>query len=221
MVWTLLWCWYFRLAAISKFLIYPSSAFPGKNGSDDKLVLRPDEVTFVGVLCACTRLGLVDAGKVYFAEMSTMYSLRPTFAHYWCMANLLGSVGHLEEAEGLLKSVPGELKARALGGLLGLCRFRGEWELGERIALRLIELEPSNCAHYALLCGVYASAGRWEDVHRVKSIIKESDERFSPGHRLVDLNEIVHQFKVRERQPENQEIYVILDDLVSKLKLTS
>jgi hypothetical protein len=135
------------------------------------------------------------------------------------MANLYGSVGLLEEAEGLLQSVPEELKARALGGLLGLCRFRGEWELGERIALRLIELEPSNCAHYALLCSVYASAGRWEDAHRVKAIIKESDERFSPGHRLVDLNEIANQFRVRERQPENQDIYVILDDLVSKVKL--
>ncbi|KAM3405990.1 hypothetical protein ACQJBY_000187 [Aegilops geniculata] len=193
----------------------------GKNGSDDQRVLRPDEVTFIGVLCACTRLGLLDAGKVYFNQMTTTYSLRPTFAHYWCMANLYGSVGLLEEAEGLLKSVPEELKARALGGLLGLCRFRGEWELGERIALRLIELEPSNCAHYALLCSVYASAGRWEDAHRVKAIIKESDGRFSPGHRLVDLNEIASEFKIRERQPENQEIYVILDDLVSKLQFTS
>ncbi|KAM0846411.1 hypothetical protein ACQ4PT_055688 [Festuca glaucescens] len=193
----------------------------GKNGSDDQLVLRPDEVTFIGVLCACTRLGLLDAGKVYFEQMRSTYSLRPTFAHYWCMANLYGSIGLLEEAEGLLKSVPEELKAHALGGLLGLCRFRGEWELGERIALRLIELEPSNCTHYALLCSVYASAGRWEDAHRVKAIIKESDERFSPGHRLVDLNKIANQFKVRERQPENQDIYVILDDLVSKVKLAS
>ncbi|XP_047045871.1 pentatricopeptide repeat-containing protein At3g51320 [Lolium rigidum] len=191
------------------------------NGSDGQLVLRPDEVTFIGVLCACTRLGLLDAGKVYFEQMRSTYGLRPTFAHYWCMANLYGSVGLLEEAEGLLQSVPEELKARALGGLLGLCRFRGEWELGERIALRLIELEPSNCAHYALLCSVYASAGRWEDAHRVKAIIKESDERFSPGHRLVDLNAIANQFKVRERQPENQDIYVILDDLVSKVKLAS
>ncbi|KAI5021229.1 pentatricopeptide repeat-containing protein At3g51320 [Hordeum vulgare subsp. vulgare] len=193
----------------------------GKNGSDDQWVLGPDEVTFIGVLCACTRLGLLDAGKAYFNQMTTTYSLRPTFAHYWCMANLYGSVGLLEEAEGLLRSVPEELKARALGGLLGLCRFRGEWKLGERIALRLIELEPSNCAHYALLCSVYASAGRWEDAHRVKAIIKESDERFSPGHRLVDLNEIANEFKIRERQPENQEIYVILDDLVSKLQFTS
>ncbi|TVU18399.1 hypothetical protein EJB05_34494, partial [Eragrostis curvula] len=181
--------------------------------------VQPDGVTFIGVLCACARLGLLDEGKIYFEQMSTMYNLKPTFAHYWCMANLYGSVGRLEEAESLLRVVPEELKVRALGGLLGLCRFRGEWGLGERIALRLIELEPSNNAHYALLCSVYAAAGRWEEAHRVKNMIKERDVRFSPGHRLVNLNEIVGEFRISERQPEGQEIYAILDELVSRLKL--
>ncbi|KAK3137764.1 hypothetical protein QOZ80_5BG0456920 [Eleusine coracana subsp. coracana] len=181
--------------------------------------VQPDGVTFIGVLCACARLGLLHDGKTYFEQMSTRYNIKPTFAHYWCMANLYGSVGLLEEAEGLLRVVPEELKARALGGLLGLCRFRGEWRLGERIALRLIELEPSNNAHYALLCSVYAAAGRWEEAHRVKNIIKQRDVKFSPGHRLVNLNGIVQEFKLRERQPESQEIYAILDDLVSGLKL--
>lgn len=181
--------------------------------------MQPDGVTFIGVLCACARLGLLDDGKAYFQQMSAMHNIKPSFAHYWCMANLYGSVGLLEEAEGLLRTMPEELKARALGGLLGLCRFRGEWGLGERIALRLMELEPSNNAHYALLCNVYAAAGRWEEVHRVKNIMKERDVRYSPGHRLVNLNDIVQEFKLRERQPESQEIYSILDKLVLGLKL--
>lgn len=91
--------------------------------------------------------------------------------------------------------------------------------MGERIALRLIELEPSNNAHYALLFSVYAAAGRWEEVHRVKATMKERHERFSPGYRLINLNEIINEFRAREKQPENQEIYAILDDLAIKLKL--
>lgn len=181
--------------------------------------LQPDGITFIGVLCGCARLGLLDDGKKYFEQMRTMYHLKRTFAHYWCMANLYGSVGLPEEAEGLLRSVPEDLKSRALGGLLGLCRFRGEWGTGERIALRLIELDPSNNAHYALLCSVYAAAGRWEDAHRVKAIMKARDETFSPGHRLSNLNEIVHEYRVRERQPENQEMYAVLDDLASRLRI--
>jgi len=181
--------------------------------------VQPDGVTFIGVLCACARLGLLEDGRAYFEQMSTVYNLKPTFAHYWCVANLYGSVGLLEEAEGLLQSIPEDMKARALGSLLGLCRFRKDWRLGERIALRLIELEPSNNAHYALLCNVYAAVGRWEEVHRVKAIMKGRDERFRPGHRLVNLNEIVDEFKIRESQPENQEIYAIMDDLATRLKL--
>jgi hypothetical protein len=60
-------------------LTYLIPAFSEKNGSDDRWALRPDEVTFIGILCACTRLGLLDAWKVYFEQMSTMYSLMPTF----------------------------------------------------------------------------------------------------------------------------------------------
>jgi hypothetical protein len=83
----------------------------------------------------------------------------------------------------------------------------------------LIELEPSNNAHYALLCSVYAAAGRWEDTHRVKAIMKARDERFSPGHRLSNLNEIVHEYRVRERQPGSQEMYAVLDELASRLRI--
>jgi hypothetical protein len=53
----------------------------------------------------------------------------------------------------------------------------------------------------------------------VKNIIKEGDVRFSPGYRLVNLNDIVQEFKHLERQPESHEIYAILDGLVSELKL--
>jgi hypothetical protein len=117
--------------------------------------VQPDGVTFIGVLCACARLGLLQDRRAYFNQMSTVYNLKPTFAHYWCMAIFMG----------------------ALGRLLGLCRFRRDWRLGERIALRLMELEPSNNVHYALLCNVYAAVGRWEEVYRVKAIMKERDER--------------------------------------------
>jgi hypothetical protein len=39
-------------------LTYLIPTFSGKNGSDDIWVLQPDEVTSIGILCACTHLGL-------------------------------------------------------------------------------------------------------------------------------------------------------------------
>ncbi|XP_020113400.1 pentatricopeptide repeat-containing protein At3g51320-like [Ananas comosus] len=194
----------------------------GNARKERKPVFSPDEVTFVGVLCACARAGLLVEGKRYFEQMTELYNLKPMFAHYWCMANLYGALGLLQEAEEVLKSMSEETKALALGGLLGLCRFRGEVELGERIALRLIELEPNNGMYYALLCSVYVAAGRWDEAQKVKAMMKEKAVRFRPGHRLTNLNEIVHKFKVGDRsQMHSKEIYMILDDLATRLRLKS
>lgn len=176
--------------------------------------VRPDEVTFIGVLCACVRARLLSEGKKYFDQMSSMYKLTPTFAHYWCMANLYGSVGLVQEAEEVLKSMPGELESIVWSRLLGLCRFQGDVELGERIAKRLIELEPYNHSRYALLWNVYAAAGKWEDVAKVKVMMMERGLRATHGNSLVNLNELVHEFKVGDRsQPEMEKIYLMMDEL--------
>lgn len=193
------------------------------DGSQNELTrISPDEITFAGVLCACARAGLLAEGKKYFNVMTSLYKLKPSFAHYWCMANLYGSLGLVQEALEVLRSMPEETGSWVLGSLLGLCRFRGGLELGESIAKRLIELEPSNGSHYALLCNIYVAAGKWGDVHRLKQMFKERGVRLIPGHRLVDLNEIVHNFNVGERsQSEMEEIYMLINDLASRLRLTS
>ncbi|XXG48098.1 hypothetical protein AAC387_Pa02g2628 [Persea americana] len=180
----------------------------------------PDEVTFIGVLCACVRAKSLSEGKKYFDQMTSMYNLTPTFAHYWCMANLYGSVGLVQEAEEVLKSMPEELESLVWSRLLGLCRFRGDVELGERIAKRLIELEPYTHSRYALLWNVYAATGKWEDVAKVKEMMMERGLRATHGSSLVNLNELVHEFKVGDRsQPEMEKIYMMMDELAGRVML--
>ncbi|XP_064997780.1 pentatricopeptide repeat-containing protein At3g51320-like [Musa acuminata AAA Group] len=182
--------------------------------------ISPDEVTFIGLLCACAREGLLTQGKKYFEQMTKLYNLKPTFAHYWCMANLYGGLGLVEEAEEVLRGMPEDEESLALGGLLGFCRFRGELELGESIAKRLVELEPSNGSRYSLLQNIYVAAGKWEDAHKVKEMMRNREIRSMPGHRLVDLNEIVHNFKIGDRsKPEIEKVYEMLDDVAARLRI--
>ncbi|RRT48477.1 hypothetical protein B296_00036150 [Ensete ventricosum] len=182
--------------------------------------ISPDEVTFIGILCACARKGLLTQGKKYFEQMTKLYNLKPTFAHYWCMANLYGGLGLVEEAEEVLRGMSGDEESLALGGLLGLCRFRGELELGESIAKRLVELEPSNGSRYSLLRNIYVAAGKWEDAHKVKEMMKNRELRSMPGQRLVDLNEIVHNFKIGDRSnPEIEKVYEMLDDVAARFRI--
>lgn len=161
----------------------------------------PNEVTFVGVLCACARAQLLTEGRNYLTQMTVSFRIKPSFAHYWCMANLLFGVGRAEEAEEMLRNLPedGEpLQSSIWASLLSSCRFQGAVALGERIANSLIEKDPQNFSYYRLLLNVYAVAGQWEDVGRVKEAVKKEGTGRIPACGLVDLKEIVHGLQVNE-----------------------
>ncbi|KAF5753061.1 hypothetical protein HS088_TW01G00979 [Tripterygium wilfordii] len=162
----------------------------------------PDEVTFISILCACARTGKLTEGRKYFSEMVSVYNIKPNFAHYWCMANVHVSAGLVQEAEEILRNLPGDIEDLSSefvvwANLLASCRFQGDIELGERIAKSLIDREPRNFAYYRLLLNIYAVAGRWEDVAAVKDVMEERRIGRIPGSRLVDLKEIVHGLKVK------------------------
>ncbi|PQQ02354.1 pentatricopeptide repeat-containing protein [Prunus yedoensis var. nudiflora] len=53
----------------------------------------PNEVTFIGVLSACSHGGLVDEGRKLFGSMKQVFHLEPTVDHYGCMVDLLGRAG--------------------------------------------------------------------------------------------------------------------------------
>ncbi|KAK9670654.1 hypothetical protein RND81_13G215600 [Saponaria officinalis] len=178
--------------------------------------LLPDEITYVGVLCACTRAELLDEGRIHFRQMVDTYGLKPNFAHYWCMANLLASNGLVQEALETVRKVseysvemPPESLVWAI--LLGSCRFQGDVSEAERVAKALIELEPNNTMCYALLLNIYAAAGRWEEAAKVRDLTKEKVAGNLPGCSLIDLIEIVHDFRVGDKKQCGVELVTMMD----------
>lgn len=59
----------------------------------------PNEVTFMGVLNACSHASLVKEGHRYFNLMQEDYGLKQNAEHYTVMADLLGRAGRLVEAK--------------------------------------------------------------------------------------------------------------------------
>lgn len=181
--------------------------------------LTPNHVTFLGVLAACSHTGLVDKGWHYFLSMSQHHGIRPRVEHYVCMVDILGRSGHLDEAEDLINSIPYEPDAILWKALLGACRVHGNLDIGRRAAEHLFDLEPQNAASYVLLSNVYAAAGKWDDVAKVRRMMKDREVKKNPGCSWIEIKNVVHKFIVGDRShPQSERIYAMLNHLSKRMK---
>ncbi|XP_027341906.1 pentatricopeptide repeat-containing protein At5g19020, mitochondrial [Abrus precatorius] len=134
--------------------------------------IKPNPITFIGVLSACCHAGLVEPGRRIFRSMKSVYNVEPDIKHYGCMVDLLGRAGLLEEAEEMIRNMPMEADVVIWGTLLAACRTHGNVNIGERAAKSLAQLAPSHGGGKVLLSNIYADAGRWEDVSLVRRVIQ-------------------------------------------------
>lgn len=146
--------------------------------------VRPNHVTFVGVLSACVHGGRVDDGKHYFKMMKTRYGIAPLLQHYGCMVDLLGRAGLLVEAKGMVDAMPMKPNVVIWGCLMGACEKFGNVEMGEWVAKHLMELEPWNDGVYVVLSNIYACNDMWEEVGRIRGIMKERKLAKLPAYSL-------------------------------------
>uniref|UniRef100_A0A7N0TPC0 Pentatricopeptide repeat-containing protein n=1 Tax=Kalanchoe fedtschenkoi TaxID=63787 RepID=A0A7N0TPC0_KALFE len=176
-------------------------------------VVCPDETTYIALLCACVRAGLLEEGRRHFTHMVDVWNIKPNFAHYWCMSNILANAGLIEEAEDALRNMPAiyeDLPPQSLvwASLLTSCRFIGDISKAEGVGYSLIDSEPENSLCYALLSNIYAVAGRWDDVARIRDLMKQRRIGILRGCSLYDLKTVVHDLKVE-------------NDFFSRMELTN
>lgn len=142
---------------------------------------KPDYISFIGVLFACSHTGLVDEGRKHFVSMSEEYRIRPGVEHYNCMVDLLGRAGMIEEAEELLEKAECRKDPSLWAVLLGACSTCTESVTAERIARKVMELDPENHLSYVLLANVYRAVGRWNDAVEIRRLMDNRRVRKMPG----------------------------------------
>lgn len=180
----------------------------------------PDDVTFVGVLLACTHGGLVVQGRKFFQSMKQNFSIIPKLEHYGCMVDLLGRAGELHGACDLIQSMTMKPDSVVWGALLGACSFHGHVELAEKAAQSLFELEPWNPGNYVILSNIYASAGKWNGVAKLRKMMKGRRITKAAGYSFIEEGGRMHKFSVEDRShPRSVEIYTLLDDVSTLMTL--
>ncbi|XP_006644178.2 pentatricopeptide repeat-containing protein At2g33680 [Oryza brachyantha] len=179
----------------------------------------PDHITFINILCACSHMGLVDRGWEYFRSMVKDYGLIPWLDHYACMVDILSRAGMLKEAKDFIDSITIDHGTCLWRIVLGACRSLRDFDVGAYAGERLMELGTGDSSAYILLSNIYASQRKWNDVERVRHLMRLRGINKDPGCSWVELNSQVHVFVVGEQQhPEAENINVELRRLAKHMK---
>ncbi|VVB12282.1 unnamed protein product [Arabis nemorensis] len=168
------------------------------NGRGDKAVelyremisagQKPDGITFVSVLTACSHSGLVETGIEILSSMQRDHGVEPELDHYICMVDCLGRAGRLEDAESLAEATPYKSSSVIWEILLSSCRVHGNVGLARRVAEKLISLYPQNSAAYVLLSNTYSSMRQWDDAAALQGLINKNRVHKTPGLSWITEN---------------------------------
>jgi pentatricopeptide repeat protein len=181
--------------------------------------VTPDDVTFLGVLTACSHAGLVSEGQRIFDNMVNFYGIRPRVDHYACMVDLLGRWGFLKEAEEFIDELDVEPNAMIWANLLGACRIHGDEKRGQRAAKKLIELEPQNSSPYVLLSNIYAASEHWDEARSLRRTMVQKEIQKMPGCSWIVVGQKTSSFVAGDiSHPSSDEISHALKHLTSLMR---
>ncbi|KAK9278878.1 hypothetical protein L1049_028458 [Liquidambar formosana] len=186
----------------------------------EKSGVRPDGITFISILYACSHAGLIEQGCWYFSKMTEVYGIEPAIEHYGCMVDLYGRAGQLEKAYDFVNQMPISPTAIIWRILLGACSIHGHVKLAERVKERLSELDPNNSGDHVLLSNIYAIAGKWKDVAALRRSMADQKIKKTPGWSMIEVDKVMYSFVAgRGRNEITDEAYEKLREMMLKLRV--
>ncbi|PKA62360.1 Pentatricopeptide repeat-containing protein [Apostasia shenzhenica] len=182
--------------------------------------IKPDEVTFLGILYACSHSGLVDEGLRYFRIMCSDYSFPPGVKHFGCVVDLLARAGRLEEAYEFINGLPIEPTPILWRTLLSACGVHKNVDLGKKVFDRIIVLDDSHGGDYVIFSNMCALKGMWKDVNRIRKLMSEKGVVKIPGCSSIEVDSTVHEFFAGDgSHPDSRGAHRMVDEVVEQLKV--
>ncbi|KAK9164603.1 hypothetical protein Syun_005505 [Stephania yunnanensis] len=178
-----------------------------------KCGIKPDGISFICVLSACSHAGLLQKGWELFEKMEN-YGIPKGDEHYACMVDLLGRAGRLDESLEFIKSMPVSPGKDVYGALLGACRIHSNLELAEEVAQKLFVLDPHNAGRYLILAKMYEDVGRRKDAASVRMLMREKQVKKPLGCSAIEVDSVFHAFGVEdEMHPMKDQIFETLKQM--------
>ncbi|GAV59513.1 PPR domain-containing protein/PPR_2 domain-containing protein/DYW_deaminase domain-containing protein [Cephalotus follicularis] len=182
--------------------------------------IQPDSVSFLSFLSACSHCGLVEEGLRCFNSMTQIFKFVPKQEHYVAMVDALCRSGKFDEAEKLMARMPFEPDEVVWSSVLNSCRIHKNHELAKKAAEQLFNMEDlRDASPYVSMSNIYADAGQWEEVSKVKMAMRTRGVKKLPAYSWVEIKHKTHVFAANDQfHPQINEIMKKMDELTKKME---
>lgn len=145
--------------------------------------IKPNEITFMNILSACSHAGYVKEGKFYFDSMKKDYGIEPKLEHFSCLIDLLSRAGDLDDAYKIIISMPFPANSGIWGSVLSGCRIHRRLDMVKLIQENLDKIDDTG--HYTLLSNISAESEDWKQSQIVRSRMETSGLKKIQGRSMV------------------------------------
>ncbi|XP_017984160.1 PREDICTED: pentatricopeptide repeat-containing protein At2g27610 [Theobroma cacao] len=156
--------------------------------------VKPNDVTFVGVLSACAHAGLSEEGLHYYNSMIRDHSIAPKMEHLASIVNLLARKGATRRAYDFIRSFPTEPSKVVWRCLLSGCKSHKDLVLGRFAVEKILSIDPEDTSAYIMLSNIYAEAKMWDETAQLRKIMKEKAMKKDTGYTWIELKNKVYSF---------------------------
>ncbi|KAL6535870.1 hypothetical protein OROHE_012714 [Orobanche hederae] len=160
--------------------------------------VAPNDVTFLGLITACSHSGFLKEGWEFFLSMKD-YGIEPHQKHYAGIVDLFGRAGYLEKAYDFITALPVEPGVSVWGALLSACKVHHHVALGEYAAEKLFCIDPLNTGHYVQLSNLYASSRMWDGVEKVRRAMRSNGLNKESGYSVIEINGKLEVFRMGDK----------------------
>ncbi|GMN41947.1 hypothetical protein TIFTF001_011154 [Ficus carica] len=177
--------------------------------------IKPNEVTFMNVLSACSHAGSVEEGKHYFSLMKG-FGIEPNTEHFACVVDLLSRAGDLNGAYDIIKSMPDPVDASIWGALLNGCRIHRRMDMLNSIQRDISSISTDDPGYYTLLSNIHAEGGNWDEFGKVRLKMKVVGLAKVPGYSSIELKNRTYRFGAGDApHPKVKELCSFLENFQS------
>ncbi|KAJ0694315.1 putative tetratricopeptide-like helical domain superfamily [Helianthus annuus] len=151
-----------------------------------KAGVKPNELTFTGILSTCVHAGLVEEGRMYF-KLIYQYGLKPNIHHYGCMVDLFGKAGELEDAYEVIMKMQPEANMNVWGSFLNACKVQNNFKMAERVIKRVVELlrPEKDGGVYSLIADLFVMGEKWDDAEKIRRLMVTQNVRKARGTSFI------------------------------------